>query len=326
MASDKPKVGEVLLRNVRVSFANLDRPFQDSKNDKGEKVPGKYGARGLIYDDSDEAAENIRNMEDAIDDVIYEKWGKNPPKIKKDKLCLRDGNEEDYDGYEDAMYVAASSDDPPELITKYKDEDGHWGKARPGQIYSGCYANMLVQVWAQDNDYGKRVNARLKAVQFVSKGEAFGNSGPVDVDEAFSSIAAEEGEDMDRRGRGRGRDDEEDDRGRGRVRGRDDDRSSRGRDRDDDRNSRGRSRDDDRDGGRDRDREDDRGTSRGRGRDDDRGRDRDRDSRNSRDERGSRDSDRTRQRDDDRSGRDRGRDRDDDRGSSRGRSDRYSAV
>jgi len=339
----KEKVGEVLLRNVRISFANLDRPYKDPKN-KDPNAVGKYGCRGLIYDDDPDADDNIRAMEDAIDDVIYNKWGNNPPKIKKDKLCLRDGNDEDIDGYQGAMYVAASSDDQPELITKFKDDDGHWEKARVGQIYSGCYGNMLVQVWAQDNEYGKRVNARLKAVQFVKKGDAFGNSGPVDVDEAFSSIEAERGEDMDRRGRGRGRDSDDEDRGDRRSRDRD--RGDRDRDRDDDRrSSRGRDREDDRDRGRGRGRDDDdRRGDRSRDRDSGRDRDRDRGSRDDREDRrddrsrGSRDRDDDRERDRDRErgrdrdedrGRDRGRDRDDDRddrGRGRSRDDRYSAV
>ncbi len=43
-----------------------------------------------------------------------------------------------------------------------------------GKPYGGAYVNLKVDVWAQDNNYGKRINAKLLVVQFVADGEAFG--------------------------------------------------------------------------------------------------------------------------------------------------------
>ena len=44
-------------------------------------------------------------------------------------------------------------------------------------IYSGCYVNGKVDIWGQDNKYGKRVNAKLIAVQYVPKeAESFDGS------------------------------------------------------------------------------------------------------------------------------------------------------
>lgn len=312
MADKKKAAGEVLVKNVRASFANVYKPGKDNKNDKGETVPGKFGCRGLMYDDDPDTKANMDKLWNAIDDALEAKYGDKIPKIKADRMCLRDGADEEYDGYENCWYISANNEDKPELITKQKDEEGHWIPAREGQIYSGCIVNMLVQIWVQDNEFGKRVNARLKAVQFVAKGEAFGNSGPVDTDKAFEEIEADEGNDMDDRGSrgGRGRDDD-----RGRGRGRDDDGgrgrdrdSGRGRERDSDRGDdrgRGRSRDDDDDRGSRGSRGDDRGSSGGRDRDDSRGRGRGSDD----DDRG---SSRGRGRDDDSRGSSRGRDRDDD--------------
>ena len=42
-----------------------------------------------------------------------------------------------------------------------------------GRPYSGCYVNVSIDIWAQDNKFGKRVNAKLLAVQFHADGEAF---------------------------------------------------------------------------------------------------------------------------------------------------------
>jgi hypothetical protein len=44
-------------------------------------------------------------------------------------------------------------------------------------VYAGCYVNAIVSLWAQNNQYGKRINAQLDAVQFVRDGEPFGDGG-----------------------------------------------------------------------------------------------------------------------------------------------------
>jgi hypothetical protein len=53
-------------------------------------------------------------------------------------------------------------------------------------VYAGCYVNGIVSLWAQNNQYGKRINAQLDGVQFVRDGEPFGD-GAVSVD-AFDAF------------------------------------------------------------------------------------------------------------------------------------------
>ena len=48
--------------------------------------------------------------------------------------------------------------------------------AKDGVIYPGCYVNVSIDFWAQDNSYGKRINAQLRGVQFVKDGERLGGS------------------------------------------------------------------------------------------------------------------------------------------------------
>ena len=44
----------------------------------------------------------------------------------------------------------------------------------------------VIDVWAQNNQYGKRINAQLDGVQFVRDGEPFGEGGiSVDAFDAF---------------------------------------------------------------------------------------------------------------------------------------------
>lgn len=40
-----------------------------------------------------------------------------------------------------------------------------------GQIYAGCYCNVKIVPWCQDNQYGQRINCQLIAIQKHSDGE-----------------------------------------------------------------------------------------------------------------------------------------------------------
>jgi hypothetical protein len=60
-----------------------------------------------------------------------------------------------------------------------------------GKPYAGCYVNANIDVWWQDNKYGKRVNASLRSVQFVKDGESFG-AGPLDAAKEFEDVTADE--------------------------------------------------------------------------------------------------------------------------------------
>lgn len=271
MAEKRKDPARVTLKDVRLSFAHLFRPqaFGD-----GDGEP-KYNANFLIDDSTKVGKANLDAIEDAIAHVKSEKWPKGAPKLSDEKVCLRDGNKSDYDGYEDMFFVSANNAKAPLCLDRDKTEVVEADNV----LYSGCYVDAIVRVWAQDNKWGKRINASLEAVRFRRDGEAFG-AAPPDPDD-FDDL---EDDEDDRGSRRRSRDDD-DDRGSSRRgssrRGRDDekeedDRGSRrrSRDDDDDRGSRRRSRDDDDDDGgsrrRSRDDEDDeRGSSRRRGKDDD---------------------------------------------------------
>lgn len=183
-------IGEVILKNVRLSFADLFVP-QERKSDDGS-TRRTFKANFLIPKDDSEG--NLKKIKAAADQVKAKKWGADPkkwPKLKAERVCLRDGDEESWDGYAGMWYVSANTneDRPPSVVTNRKDKDGKWIPARQGEAgcpYSGCYVNAIVRLWAQDStDYGKRINATLESVQFRAKGEAFG-AAPVDPNDKFS--------------------------------------------------------------------------------------------------------------------------------------------
>lgn len=204
MAEKEKRLGSFKLKNVRLSFVNVFEP-QEGREDKVTGVKGRdtYNLAALIPK-SELGAENRAEIERAIAEVKAAKWGpdvKKQPKIKEKDLCYRDGDEENYDGYEEMMYVSLRNVDKPVLIDCIKDKDGKWVKlsGSEGKLYSGCYGNVMGHVWAQDSqEYGKKINGSLDAVQFRAHGEKFGRSA-VDADEAFDDddvdAAGEMGED-----------------------------------------------------------------------------------------------------------------------------------
>lgn len=66
--------------------------------------------------------------------------------------------------------------------------------ARDGKPYGGCYVNVSLDVWVQDNKFGRRINCQLKGVQFLREGDAFGGGAPASPDD-FDDLGVEEEED-----------------------------------------------------------------------------------------------------------------------------------
>jgi hypothetical protein len=98
------------------------------------------------------------------------------------KVALYDGDlKEQYDGFAGMMVVSAHSqaNNPPRLLDGQKRELPR----NTGVIYAGCYVNASVEFWAQDNQWGKRLNATLRGVQFHSDGDSFASGSPAAVDE-----------------------------------------------------------------------------------------------------------------------------------------------
>ena len=164
-------MAQLKLKNVRLSFPSV---FQRAKFNE---VETKYEATFLL--DKKKNRKEIQEIEEAIDAAIKEA----NIKVPSDKRALRDGEDSEYDGYEGCMSFKSSSNKRPIVIDRDKspliEEDN--------KIYAGCYVNAIVDIWVQNNNYGKRVNGNLYGIQFVKDGEAFG-SGPTDVGDNFDDL------------------------------------------------------------------------------------------------------------------------------------------
>ena len=164
-------MSKIKLSNVRLSFPNI------FKRATFQGVEGKFEATFLLNKKTQ--ADQIEKLQSAIDEAIKEA----KVKVPKDKYCLKDGDDFEYDGYERHMAFKASTNKRPTLIDRDKSplvEDD-------GKPYAGCYVNAIVDIWIQSNDFGKRANSNLFGIQFYADGDAFG-SGDIDVTDEFDEF------------------------------------------------------------------------------------------------------------------------------------------
>jgi hypothetical protein len=180
---------QIVIKNVRLSFPNLFKAasFQGAG---GEQTDPKYSATFIM--DKDENAADIKRIQDGIDSLVKEYFKGNSKALKG--VCLREGAEKtDEDGTpkdgfgEQIMFITASNKNRPQVVDRIKtipltEEDN--------KMYPGCYVNAVITLWAQNNKFGKRINANLLAVQYVKDGIPFGEA-RVDVGSVFDDIEDE---------------------------------------------------------------------------------------------------------------------------------------
>jgi hypothetical protein len=167
---------KVKLTNVRLAFPALF----EAKTVNGEGKPA-FSAALLI----DPADRQVKAINAAIEQVAKDKWGAKADTMllglrKTDKLALHDGDTKaQYDGFPGNLYISARSATRPLVI----DADKSPLVEADGKPYAGCYVNASIELWAQDNNYGKRINASLGGIQFLRDGDAFAGGGAASEDE-----------------------------------------------------------------------------------------------------------------------------------------------
>ena len=170
--------GRIMLRNVRLSFPSLFEPTSVA----GEGKP-RYSAMLILPPEHPQLGEVTKLMKA----VAAEKWAAKAGAVytsleKTDKLALHDGDTKaQYDGVGGNFFISAASQESarPTVINA----DRSPLTAKDGKPYAGCYVNASIDFWAQDNTYGKRINAQLRGVQFLRDGDAFSAGRPADSDE-----------------------------------------------------------------------------------------------------------------------------------------------
>jgi len=162
----------IQLKNVTISYPSLFSPAVF------EGVEGKYEATFLIPK-SDLKTKAL--LDQAITEAIVASKVKG--KIPSEKYCLTDGDERGDESYHGSWSIKAGNKKRPTVINRAKSPITEADDI----IYPGCKVDAIIDIWIQDNKWGKRVNANLYGVRFVADGEALG-AGRVDVMGEFEDL------------------------------------------------------------------------------------------------------------------------------------------
>lgn len=167
-------MSKLKLANVRLSFPSL---FQTAKF--GGEDTGKFEATFIL--DKEEHSDTIAKIESAITKLMKEEL---KTKLSSDKLCLKDGDDMGRPEYDGKMTLKASTKKRPLVINRDKSPITEADNV----VYAGCYVHAIVSLWAQNNTWGRRINAQLDGIQFFKDGEPFGEGGAsVDDFDSFDS-------------------------------------------------------------------------------------------------------------------------------------------
>jgi hypothetical protein len=173
---------KLMLNNVRLAFPNLFKPV--TVNGEGDPA---YSATFIL----DPLHPQIAEIQEAQDAAGAEKWGAKWATVKKeiqakDRFALHNGDtKSQYVGFDGNFFVSSRAKQTarPTVIDRNKSPLTE----ADGRPYAGCYVNASIELWAQDNAYGKRINAQVRGVQFLRDGDSFSGGSPASSDE-FSEV------------------------------------------------------------------------------------------------------------------------------------------
>ena len=181
---------KIMLKGVVMAFPALAEP-----QSFGEGEPA-YGAKFPIVPNSEqhkaieaamlvEAKEAWKDKADSVLNMLAED-GK-VCFVKKIYRSKKTG--EPYQGFEGKHYLSArNAKSQPTVFDAYGEAvEGKSNIER--QAFSGAIVNASVEIWAQDNKWGRRINCSLRGVMLTGEGENFGGgSSPAGADE-FAGLA-----------------------------------------------------------------------------------------------------------------------------------------
>ena len=180
----------IMLKNVVLAFPALAEPqsFGEGEPAYGAKFPIKPNSEQQKAIEAAVLAEAKEAWKDKADSVVkmLEEDGK-VAFTKKVYKSKKTG--EAYQGFEGTHYLSTrNAKTQPTVFNQYGEELS--GKSDiEAKAFSGAVVNASIEIWAQDNKWGRRINCSLRGVMLTGEGENFGGgSSPASADE-FASLA-----------------------------------------------------------------------------------------------------------------------------------------
>lgn len=177
----------IQLRNVRLSYANIWRPVAPANDQKAEP---KFST-AILIDKRDK--KNMGMLSKAIKAATEEgkaKLGRiNPKKFDKgvrdgDDKFVGDDEDAILDGYEGMWYINAKAGEnyPPQIVDNRRREITDESK-----VYSGCYANVFVELFAYNSQGNQGIGFGLLGIQKVADGDPLGSTFSADMFDEFEA-------------------------------------------------------------------------------------------------------------------------------------------
>lgn len=192
-------MGEMKLKKVTIAFTDA---LVEAKA-IGDGDP-RFGAKFII----EPGSEHEKLLDAEMLKVAKEKWKDDGEAVfallkEKDKLCFikkeyKDKKGVPYDGFKGMYYLSAGDPKSPATIIDRFGVEVLGPKVGTGKeqirnaerlIYSGCQVHASYDIWAQDNTFGRRINAKLRGVMWAGDGERFGGGSPPASADEFADLA-----------------------------------------------------------------------------------------------------------------------------------------
>lgn len=184
----------------RVSFPWIVEP-QVKSNDKGVEIKS-YNCDVILLPNDPGFAKFMQ----LVQTMAVEKWKENAgaaiQRIQADRKtrCYGQGEEKTsaktfqvHAGYAGHVYISARSERQPQIIgldgKQIDPTNTMQVRAVASKIYGGCFANVVVKPWLQQNAQGVGIRCDLIAIQFARDGESLG-AAPADATGMFGAVAA----------------------------------------------------------------------------------------------------------------------------------------
>ena len=189
--SEVAKTGLIHLSHVRASYLYCFEPYTAKPSPQNPNPSPVFTCHFLMAPDHPDLKKVAAAIE-AVGSAHQWKggltWEMAKAQIKgKDALCLHRGDVTKAGAPEYAgLYFLSGNNKKRFTII---DGDRSPLTAADGRPYSGCYVNAIVDIYAQDNSFGKRINATITGIQFLRHAEAFGGGAPPADPNEFGVVA-----------------------------------------------------------------------------------------------------------------------------------------
>lgn len=187
-AQTVPSPGHLILNDVRASYLYVHEAYISPPTPQNPRPKPVFTGHFLMPPNHPD----LPKIAAAIEAVGAAKWRDQWPAVKaalkgQDRLCLHKGDitKAGKPEYAGLFYLGASNERRPTVV----DGDRTPLTNADGRPYSGCYVNAIVEIWAMDNQFGKRINATLTGVQFLRHGDAFSAGPRAAAPEEFGVVA-----------------------------------------------------------------------------------------------------------------------------------------